>query len=227
MNDFKSTNTQKKIKVWDGAVRLFHWVLVVVFCLSAYSAFQDKFGIYADMHLNAGIAIIILVVWRIAWGIAGSETARFRHFVKSPSIVIQHLKHTFSKLPYREIGHNPLGGLSVILMLFLLLAQALMGLFASDGMIFSGPLARDVAGSLSSDLTTWHKLLGRILIGVVVFHVVVVLLYAALKRVNLIWPMITGTTKSDSEVTAPKMRPAWQALILFFAAGAAVCLSIF
>lgn len=222
-----NVNAEKKINVWDGSVRLFHWVLVVVFCLSAYSAFQDKFGLYADMHLNAGVAIIILVVWRIAWGIAGSETARFSHFVKSPAAIFQHLKHTFSKLPYREIGHNPLGGLSVVLMLLLLLAQALMGLFASDGMIFSGPFARDVTGSLSSDLTTWHKFLGRILIGVVVFHVVVVLLYAVLKRVNLIWPMITGTIKADSQALGPKMKPMWQALILFFAAGAAVCLSIF
>jgi len=219
--------SNRKIKVWDGSTRLFHWVLVVVFCLSVFSAFQDKFGPYADMHLNAGIAIIILVVWRIAWGIVGSETARFSQFVKKPTTVFQHLKHTFSKSPYKEVGHNPLGGLSVVLMLMLLLAQAVMGLFASDGMIFSGPLAQDVAGSLSSDLTSWHKLLGRILIGVAVFHVIVVLLYALFKRVNLIWPMIIGTIKTNDAGGDPVMKPAWQALILFFAAGAAVCMSIF
>ncbi len=220
-------NGDKKIKVWDIATRLFHWALAVLFCLSAYSAFQDKFGLYADMHRNAGVTILILVAWRILWGIVGSDTARFSHFIKSPRAVFQHLKQSFSSLPYKTIGHNPLGGLSVALMLVLLLAQAIMGLFASDGMIFSGPLSREVSGSLSSDLTNWHELLGRILIGVVAFHVLVVLMYGVFKRVNLIWPMISGNTSGEPSTLAPRMKPGWLALLLFIVVGATVCLSVF
>ena len=215
------------IKIWDVGIRLFHWALVILFCLSAYSAFQDKFGIYANMHLYAGIATLMLVIWRILWGVVGSDTARFSQFVKSPAAGFAHLKQMLAGLPYKSIGHNPLGGLSVVLMLVLLLAQASMGLFASDGMIFSGPLSAKVAGSLASDLTEWHALLGRILIGVVVFHVLVVLVYGALKRVNLVWPMISGKIEGDSSVSAPTMKPGWFALLLFIAIGATVCLSVF
>ncbi len=217
----------KKTKIWDAPTRIFHWLLAVLFCLSAYSAFQDKFGIYADMHQNAGVAILILVVWRVVWGGVGSETARFSQFVKNPADAFTHLKQMLAGLPYTAVGHNPLGGLSVVLMLALLLAQTAMGLFASDGMIFSGPLSREVTGALSSTLTGWHELLGRILIGVAVFHVVVVLLYWLVKRANLIWPMITGNAVTQGSESAPVIKPGWQALLLFIAVGAVVCLSIF
>ncbi len=218
---------KKTIKVWDSGIRLFHWTLAVLFCLSAYSAFQDKFGIYADMHLNAGVATLMLVIWRILWGVVGSDTARFSQFVKSPTAGFAHIKQMVAGLPYKSIGHNPLGGLSVALMLVLLLAQAMMGLFASDGMIFSGPLSAEVTGSLSSDLTEWHALLGRILIGVVAFHVLVVVVYGVLKRVNLVWPMISGNVGTEPSTPAPTMKPGWMALLLFIAAGATVCLSVF
>lgn len=217
----------KTMKVWDAGIRLFHWALVILFCLSAYSAFQDKFGIYADMHLNAGVATLMLVIWRIVWGVVGSDTARFSQFVKSPIAGFGHLKQMTAGLPYKAIGHNPLGGLSVVLMLVLLLAQAMMGLFASDGMIFSGPLSAEVGGSLASDLTEWHALLGRILIGVVVFHVLVVLAYGALKRINLIWPMISGKISVVPSTSDPEMKPGWLALLLFIAVGTVVCLLIF
>ncbi len=217
----------KTVKVWDAGIRLFHWALAILFCLSAYSAFQDKFGIYADIHLNAGIATLMLVIWRIVWGVVGSDTARFSQFVKSPTAGFAHLKKMVAGLPYKAIGHNPLGGLSVVLMLVLLLAQASMGLFASDGMIFSGPLSREVTGSLSSDLTSWHALLGRILIGIVAFHVLVVLVYGVFKRANLIWPMISGNISAEPSASVPIMKPGWLALLLFFAVGAAVCLSVF
>jgi len=217
----------KTIKVWDAGIRLFHWALVILFCLSAYSAFQDKFGIYADMHLNAGVATLMLVIWRIVWGLVGSDTARFSQFVKSPIAGFAHMKQMLSGLPYKTIGHNPLGGLSVVLMLVLLLAQAVMGLFASDGMIFSGPLFKEVTGSMSSELTEWHALLGRILIGVAAFHVLVVLAYGVLKRINLVWPMISGKVNAELSASAPTIKPGWLALLLFIAVGAAVCLSVF
>lgn len=216
-----------RMKVWDIGLRLFHWVLVILFCLSSYSAFQDKFGTFADMHFYSGYSILILVVWRILWGLFGSETARFAAFVKSPGAAVRHLRSMLGGMPYRETGHSALAGYSVILMLLMLLAQATMGLFASDGMIFSGPLSDSVASSLSSDMTSWHKLLGRILIGFVGLHVFAVLVYLVLKRVNLIWPMISGRKEAFDGQTSPALKPAWLASLLFLVAGAIVCTVVF
>lgn len=219
--------TDAKVKVWDICLRLFHWSLAILFVLSAYSAFQDKFGIYADIHFQAGYTILILVAWRIIWGFVGSETARFTGFVKSPAAAIRHLRAMVRGEPYRETGHSALAGYSILLMLLLLFAQAVMGLFATDGMLFSGPLSSEVAGSVRSSLTTWHKLLGRILIGLVGLHVTVILLYAIVKRANLIWPMITGRAGHAAAGTTPKLVSAWIGILLFIVAGGIVCSIVF
>lgn len=218
--------TDGNVKVWDICLRLFHWALAILFVLSSYSAFQDKFGIYADMHFLSGYTILILVVWRLIWGFVGSETARFAKFVGSPKAAVTHLLSMLRGEPYKTVGHSPLAGYSVLLMLILLLAQATMGLFASDGMIFSGPLTRAVDSSMRSDLTSWHRLLGVTLIWVVALHVLVVLCYAFLKRVNLVWPMISGNAQSQG-LRAPTIKPMWQGLIAFVAAGGLVCTLVF
>ena len=217
----------KKIKVWDGGVRLFHWMLAALFCLSAYSAFQDKFGVYADIHFYAGFSLLILVSWRILWGIFGSDTARFSHFVRGPGATISYLSSMLKARDYKAVGHNPVGALSVVLILALLLVQAIFGLYSTDDMFFSGPLANSVGSGLSGDLTGWHKIFGKILIGVAVLHVLVVLWYQIARKVNLIKPMITGSKTVEDGTPAPRMRPGWVSVILLLGAGAGVCLMVF
>ncbi|NVJ99046.1 MAG: cytochrome b/b6 domain-containing protein [Alphaproteobacteria bacterium] len=190
-----------QIKVWDGATRLFHWALVIAFIFSVYSAFQDKYGIYAEIHTYAGVSVLALVAWRILWGIVGSDTSRFSHFVKGPNAIRAYLRGE----GWDGVGHNPLGALSVVLMLVLLLAQAGMGLFASDGMFFDGPFARD-AGSWSGDLTRWHRWTGYSLMGLAGLHVLAVLWYAGLKKIQMILPIITGSKQFSKAVAAPRLR---------------------
>ena len=221
------SDTQRKVKVWDICLRFFHWSLAILFALSAYSAFQDKFGIYADMHFYAGYTILILIVWRFIWGFVGSETARFSSFVGSPKAAIKHFGAMISGTPYSEVGHSPLAGYSVLLMLILLFAQAAMGLFATDGMIFSGPLSREVTGALSSDLTKWHKLLGLGLLYLIGLHILVICLYGLVKKANLVWPIIIGSARIGAGQDAPELRPNWLGLLLFVVAGGLVCTLVF
>jgi len=196
------------VKIWDIALRLFHWALVVAFAFAAYSAFQDKFGIYAGMHTYAGVTVLILVCWRILWGFIGSESARFSSFVRGPKAIMGYLKQgDAAKCP----GHNPLGALSVVLMLLLLLAQAVMGLFATDDMFFSGPLSEH-AGDWGGRLTRWHKQTGLVLIGLAGLHVAVVLYYTLIKKAGLVRAMITGRKAAPRK--APKMASAWLALAI-------------
>ncbi len=202
--------SKKALKIWDIPTQLFHWVLVVVFGMSAYSAFEPKFGFYADMHLYSGVAIIALILWRIVWGIFGSETARFSSFVKTPVAVIKYLKNSSS----HKIGHNPIGGYSVLLMLILILAQALLGLFATDGMLFSGPLSNE-AGSYGDLITEIHEILGLTLLYITGGHILAVLFYLGIKKTNLIWPMLTGKAFSPTDMKAPYFRSSL--LALFFA----------
>ena len=216
-----------KIKVWDGGIRLFHWTLVILFALSCYSAFQDKFGIYADIHIYSGVAILALVTWRILWGFIGSETARFSHFVRGPRATLDYLRGALRKAPYERFGHNPLGGVSVVLMLVLLMAQTVLGLYSTDAMLFSGPLAHSIDGGLSEDLTEVHEVIGFTLMGLVGVHILAIVAYRVVRGANLVGPMITGSRQAHENVAAPRIASPLVALGLFAVVAAAVWYSIF
>lgn len=224
MADEKTDN--RKIKVWDLPTRLFHWILVIAFAVSSYSAFQDKFGDYAAIHLWSGFIVLALVAWRILWGFLGSETSRFSSFMKSPKAAFSYAKTLGKDEPYETVGHNPLGGYSVLLMIVLLLAQAVLGLFASDGMFFDGPLASYATG-YNSDITELHETLGYILFGLIGLHLLVILFYRVRKKVNLVLPMITGNKKDNSGLSNPAMRSPLLALLCLALAAGGLYYSIF
>lgn len=205
------------IKVWDLPVRVFHWLLAVLFAASIYSAYQDKFGIYADIHLWSGVAIITLVVWRTVWGLVGSDTARFSTSLKGPATIFAYLRGRAEP----GVGHNPLGAYAVVLMLSLVLAQAVLGLYSSDGMLFNGPLA----GSDGDDIQDIHEQLGYILFGVIGLHVTAILWYLVIRKDNLVTPMITGT--KPSVAAQPRLRSPLLALVILLGVAAVVYLAIF
>ena len=73
----------KKVRVWDLPVRLFHWTLVILLATSYFSGRAG--GDWMKLHFWSGYAILTLLLFRIAWGFVGSTTARFSHFVKGPA----------------------------------------------------------------------------------------------------------------------------------------------
>jgi len=222
----KRKTTQKRIIVWDLPSRVFHWILAVAFTVSAYSAFQDKYGDYAAIHLWSGFTILTLVCWRILWGLVGSETSRFKSFLKSPKTALHYARMLLHSKTYSSIGHNPLGGYSVLLMLFLLLVQAALGLFASDGMFFKGPLA-GYASAYTSDITELHEVLGYILFAVVGVHLLVILFYQISKKTNLVLPMLSGKKSVSNDVQQPHTRSAFFALLLLIIVGAVLYFQVF
>ena len=76
-----------------------------------------------ELHFLSGYSIIALLLFRVAWGFVGSETARFSHFLKSPLAALRHLARLHRREPDTEIGHNAAGGWMVLVMLVLLAVQ--------------------------------------------------------------------------------------------------------
>ena len=222
----------QRIKIWDLPVRLFHWALVIAFGFSVFSAFQDKVMTgYDVMHLRAGVCVLILVLFRDLWGFLGSTTARFMSFVKGPAALRQHITEMRADKPYEYVGHNPLGGWSVGIMLDSLMFQAILGLFSSDDMFFEGPLAKTIEGSTVGVVSLIHQLVGYFIITVVGLHILAVIYYGIGKGINLIRPMITGSKMVSDEVALANkgnifVSP-WTALLLFVLSGLVVCTAIF
>jgi len=132
-----------RIRVWDAPVRLFHWALAA---LAVFSFVSGKLGgAWLDWHMRSGYAILTLLLFRLAWGVVGSHTARFASFVRGPASVRTYLRERGARgMP----GHNPLGGWSVVAMLASLLVQAASGLFADDEIATRGPLAVKVSNAM-------------------------------------------------------------------------------
>ncbi|MEZ5743211.1 MAG: cytochrome b/b6 domain-containing protein [Sphingomonadaceae bacterium] len=143
--------------VWDLPTRQFHWMLALALPLCWWTA---EYG-HMTWHRRLGLAVCLLIVFRIAWGVIGTQTSRFGYFVKGPRAVMQYLRGRETKDPAEAPGHSPLGALSVIAMIAAIAAQVSLGLIAVDvDGLESGPLSglvsyracRTAAGIASSDL---------------------------------------------------------------------------
>ncbi len=195
---------ERRVPVWDIPTRLFHWLVVVLFLFSWGAA---KYH-HMDLHLISGITLVGLLAFRLIWGFIGGSTARFAHFVRGPGAVLGYLR---GKAPHRP-GHNPLGALSVIALLGLLLVQTGTGLFASDtDGLESGPLASLIEFDTSRVAAKIHGVSFNLLLWLAGFHVVAVLFYLVVRRRDLVTPMITGsdsayTDREDELVRAPVWR---------------------
>lgn len=111
------------VVVWDLAVRIFHWSLVLCFAIAYFSAEEEN-----PLHIYSGYAVLGLVVFRIIWGFVGGQHARFSDFVFGPATVIDYLKNLANKQARHYLGHNPLGGWMVVLMLTTLLVVTVSGI---------------------------------------------------------------------------------------------------
>jgi cytochrome b len=207
------------MKVWDLPVRLFHWVLVVLI----FFAWGTQEWNRMNVHKWIGYSILTLLLFRLAWGFVGSDTARFAWFLRSPLAALQHLAHLGRREADREIGHNAAGGWMVLVMLALIGLQAGTGLFANDledGGDTEGPLMHLVSKDQSNWLGKIHSLNFNLIEAVIVLHVLAIVVYAVLKRHDLVRPMVTGTKLMPADVAAPRIvRPVWAVLVLAVAAG--------
>ena len=184
--------------VWDGFVRCFHWTLVALF---TFSVITGKIGGNAiQWHMWSGYAILALVTFRIVWGFVGGEYARFGSFLGSPVRAFRFAKGLLGKTHEHVIGHNPVGGWMVLVLLILLAMQAGLGLFSNDEIATTGPLARYVSDETSITLMGRHRVLGDILLILVGVHIAAVLFHLFVKKENLVRAMFHGNKELPPEL---------------------------
>lgn len=196
--------TERRVKVWDLPTRLFHWGLVIAIAGSWWTAENDDL----ETHLLFGYAALALVLFRLAWGLFGSETARFASFVRGPGEALAHARELLRPGPLRRhAGHNALGGYAVLLLLALVLVQTVTGLFSSGGDIFlvAGPLNDLVDTRTEGWFETVHEVAFDVILAASAVHIAAILLYWLAKRLNLIGPMVTGSAPLPGDEPAPRL----------------------
>ncbi|NCY25614.1 MAG: hydrogenase, partial [Alphaproteobacteria bacterium] len=165
------------VKVWDGWVRMNHWLILVLMLVSFGTAKSQKM----DWHMLSGYTILTLLIFRLLWGVFGSDTARFATFLAWPGAAWRQLARLGRREPDREVSHNPAGGWMVMLLLALLLTQATSGLFTYDQVFTRGPLARWVSEEWVDFASTLHVKNFYWLLAAIVAHVVAVGVYFVAK----------------------------------------------
>ena len=115
------SSTDVRIRVWDLPTRIFHWTLagLVIFSFTT----GKVGGGWMEWHLRSGYAILALLVFRLAWGFAGSRTARFAHFLRGPRAALAYARETIGGAPSVYRGTQPAGRMDGAFML-LVLARA-------------------------------------------------------------------------------------------------------
>jgi len=122
-------------KVWDIAIRVFHWTLVGCYALAFISSENIP-----SLHVIFGYSVLSLVIFRIFYGFVGTRYARFADFLYPPAQIVGYLKGLFCGKPKHYIGHNPAGGAMIVVLLLSLLSLTLTGL-KTYGVKGHGPLA--------------------------------------------------------------------------------------
>ncbi|MAT66538.1 MAG: cytochrome B [Gammaproteobacteria bacterium] len=178
------------VRVWDPLVRIFHWTLVMAF-FTAYLTEDD----WLDLHTLAGYTVLGLVAFRLLWGLIGTRHARFGDFVKRPREVLAYLRQVLTLHPRRYLGHNPAGGLMIVLLLASLLATTGFGLAVYGAEEGAGPLAGMFAGVSEGTghlVEEVHEFFANFTLFLVAVHVAGVIVESLLHGENLVRSMVTG-----------------------------------
>ncbi|TNF35975.1 MAG: cytochrome b [Gammaproteobacteria bacterium] len=205
-------SSTKTIKVWDLPVRIFHWSLVAFFVISYLSGDELE-----TLHAWSGYVVTALIMFRILWGFIGSTYARFSNFIYSPAEIKGYLRSLLSHTPRHYIGHNPAGGVMVIVLLISLSLTVFSGLkaYAADG---HGPLASSEFSLVKNAYADkdehedenedehehedefWeeiHEFFSNFTLLLVFIHVAGVIVSSRIHKESLVKAMLTGYKQGD------------------------------
>ncbi len=213
----------RTLRVWDLPTRLFHWLLVALVVVAWLIVGDD--GWKLTVHTVAGYGVLVALFFRLGWGFIGSTHARFADFLRPWSVVRDYASQLARRTPPPYIGHNPLGGWSVVVLLVTLALIVATGLISGDRSGEAlGPLAHLVTADIARAAKEVHESLWGFLQLLILVHLGGVFTHWLLKGENLVGAMLTG----DKNLTggalgdAGKIVPLWRAVLLTGIAGVLV-----
>lgn len=193
----------KIVKVWDLPVRFFHWSIVLAFATAWITSESE---VYRNIHFFSGYFLISMMTLRIIYGFVGSKYAKFNNFVR-PTEIVSYIKNIKTK---HYLGHNPIGALGVLFLIFGTLTTAIVGHF------------------LSYDETEFleeaHEVLASATLTVVVIHVLGVIASSKIHKENLPKSMVTGN-KETTDLQAESVKN--RVLLAIFALGASIAFALY
>ncbi|MFT2112027.1 cytochrome b/b6 domain-containing protein [Marinomonas sp. 2405UD68-3] len=188
----------KRVLVWDWPIRVFHWLMVVLFLGMIITGKSEED--YLELHIDLGYVFSGVLVARIIYGFLGSYHGQFKQGLSSfkkirlyTMVVFKSLKaHKNDDQRTKRLGHNPLGWVMVFALITLLSMQLISGLFFTDDIFWYGPFYDYASDDVLELLAQLHRILPDVLIALVILHISAVLLHEVRFKEKLIIAMIHG-----------------------------------
>ena len=202
------TGNPARILVWDWAIRLVHWLMVVLVPLLWWTAEEG----HMEWHKSFGLTMFGLILFRLLWGLIGTWTARFGPMIRR----IGSLPSYIAKLRaggYRPtFGHSPLGVLSVFALLLAMTVQITTGLFSVDvDGLESGPLSIMVSFETGRQFAEIHEFNFNLLAALIGLHIAAIAIYQFVVKERLVGPMLSGRRSgkdfANEQLPENRMRP--------------------
>lgn len=189
-----------KILVWDIPTRLFHWLFAVAFAV-AYIAGEEES--LMPVHVFAGLLILVLIAFRLVWGLLGSRYAKFSSFLFSPLAAMRYAIEMVRGNARHFIGHNPAGSWAIYGLLLLGAAASITGLLT----LLSGESYKEI-----------HEVLSNAMLVLVIAHIIGVVVGSLLHKEHLAKSMVNGYKQGNAEDGIPSPRYLGAAVLLVIVA---------
>ena len=200
-------------------MRLWHWAFAGCICFSLYTGLVGDFELLR-WHQRSGLALLGLVVFRLAWACWGGRYARVRHYWTTPKAFFDHFRGRGRAAP-----HTGPGVALVLLMFLAATAQVGTGLVATDDILAEGPLARQVSAEFARTATWVHRRLHWLILGAVCVHVTAHVVYAVLRDATPLG-MWSGRKPIRASAPLPSTPHYWTRAVLTAALAVAVVLVV-
>ena len=184
------------MRVWDLPTRLF----APAVALATAVAVASRHAPGGRLHSAAGYAVLALLLFRLAWGVVGGDTARFARFLRGPATAARQLAQLRGREPDDIVGHSAVGGWWLVL--------ALLAMAAATGTGIGSP-GRHAAAA-------W------LLTAVVVATAAAVAASRLLPGRDLWRQMLTGKKRLPAATRAPRLGGAFLGLAVLAVIAAAV-----
>lgn len=182
--------TRRMIQVWDLHTRVFHWSLASLFVFLIISG--DLGDDLIEWHFYAGYLLSGLIMFRLIWGVIGSEHSRFVSFIRHPTHTLSYIKRMAQGKAEHHYGHNPAGGMMVMVLLLLLSVQVASGLISTDDVIWDGPFYSAVSDDLAELGGLLHHQIQSLLQLLVVLHIAAIIFHRYKYKDALVPAMLHG-----------------------------------
>lgn len=197
--ELESGRSPRLVWAWDFPTRLFHWTLVALIVLAYVSRnYSSDPTLY--WHRINGYAVLVLILFRTAWGFVGSSTSRFASFVPRPGPTFRYGAAFLRRRAPRFLGHNPLGSIVILALLLAVAVQAVAGLFTTDDVLAEGPLYRHAPEWLTARMGQYHARGFWMIMALAAIHIAANVGYQLFGKDRLIAAMVTGRKPSGDYV---------------------------